>query len=396
MRLPGLRVILSITFLTSCTCGASYFAVFRWIAEKDPAAESLQLGLIAALGSLGYWLACRLIPRLGARLDGRVLPGLGLVIGSIGLVLLAMNRRVWTVYLLWPILMVSWVPLFVSLTSWMRYGRSGRALRSGLFVYSIAWMSAVTFGAFLGSRIYGLASGDTGACYVYLTNFGMYLVCLVLLCLPGRRLEISEEEMEKDLQEQVNTNVASAFRRMGWVGNVAVMVCSIILINLFNKVATDLHFRPESHGWLVVCYRAGMLITTGLMAIFLSWHYRWWSFLVAEGLAIGGLCMIGITGDYWLFMLGFIMAGIMIGHNYYAGVYYSLSSVASSDATGQRGLAALNESYFSVGAIAGAALGGLAGWYSVRLPYFLAAGMILAALWVQMNILRKSQRLAKG
>ena len=394
MYMPGVRIILTLAFLTSCTSGASYFAVFRWIAEKDPPAASVQLGLITALGSLGYLLACRSIPRLGGLLEGRALPVLGLVIGLISFVLLAMNRWVWPMYLLWPILMVSWTPVFVSLTGWMRYGRSGRALRSGLFLYCIAWMSAVTFGAFLGSRIYGLAVGDAGANHVYLTNFGINLVCLALLCLPSRKLKISKEEIGKDRQEHVNSNVASAFMRMGWVGNVAVMVCSVILLNLFNKLATDLQFRPETHGWLVVCYRASTLITTAVMAMLLLWHYRWWSFLLAEGLAICGLILIGITGDYWLFMLGFILAGIMIGHNYYAGVYYSLSSVSSGDATGQRGLAALNESYFSVGSIAGATLGGLVGWYSVRLPYFLAAAIILAAFCVQMNMLRKSRSAA--
>ena len=394
MYMPGVRVILTITFLTNCACGASYFAVFRWVAEKDPSATSLQLGLIAALGSLGYLVSCRLIPRLGSRLEGRVLPGLGLVIGLISFALLAMNRRVWTMYLLWPVLMLSWVPLFVSLTGWMRYGRSGRALRSGLLLFCMAWMSAVVFGTFLGSRIYGLAGGDAGASFVYLVNFGIYLVCLALLCLPGRKSKISKEEIDKDQEEHVNTNVASAFMRMGWVGNVAVMVCGIILINLFNKVATDLQFRPESHGWLLVCYRTSMLITTVVMAMLLVWHYRWWSFLVAEGLAIVGLCLIGITGDYWLFMLGFILAGIMIGHNYYAGVYYSLTSVSSGDSRGQRGRAALNESYFSIGSIVGAGLGGLVGWYSVRLPYFLVAGIILVALCVQMNMLRKSRSAA--
>jgi hypothetical protein len=60
-----------------------------------------------------------------------------------------------------------------------------------------------------------------------------------------------------------------------------------------------------------------------------------------------GWCLIGITKDYWLFMIGFALAGITLGHNYYVGVYYSLTSVSSDDATGQRTRVALNESYFA-------------------------------------------------
>ena len=391
MHLPRMSVILIVTFLVSATCGTGNFAVFRWIAEKNPPATSLQIGLISALGNLSYFLCCRFIPRLGAKLEGRGLPVAGLLLGLIGFILLAMSRWVWITYLLWPSVMLSWCLIFVSLTGWVRYGRSGRALRSGLFLYSIAWMSAVIFGAFLGSRIYGLAGGDAGASYVYLANSGMYLACLGLLCLPSRKLDITKEEIDKDRLEHVNTNVASAFMRMGWVGNAAVMICGIILLNVFSKLATDMQLSPEVHGSLVVVYRASMLIIVGIMALSLLWHYRWWSFLVAEGLAIVGLCLIGITGAYWLFMIGFMLAGVMIGHNYYAGAYYSLTSVSSGDATGQRGRAAVNESYFAVGAIAGAVLGGLAGWYSVRLPYFLAAGAILVAFLIQMNMLRKSR-----
>jgi len=391
MYMPGVRVILIITFLTSCALGTSWFAVYRWVAEKNPPAVSLQLGLITALGSLGYLLSCWLIPRLGSRLKGRKSIGLGLLIGIISFLLLAISEQVWTMYLIWPIFLLGWCLIFVALTSWVRYGRSGRRLRLSLLVYSITWMSALTFGAFLGSRIYGLADGDTGANYVYLANLGMYLVCFVLLCLASRKLDITKEEIDKDRQTHVNSNEASVFMRMGWVGNAAVMICSIVLLNLFNKVATDLQFPPEAHGWLIVSYRGSILITTVVMAMLVVWHYRWWSFLLAEGLTIASLCLIGITGDYWLFMIGFALAGITMGHNCYAGVYYSLTSVSSDDATGQRVRVALNESYFAIGSIGGAVLGGLAGWYSVRLPYFLAAGIILVAFFIQMHMLRKSR-----
>ena len=103
------------------------------------------------------------------------------------------------------------------------------------------------------------------------------------------------------------------------------------------------------------------------------------------------MLLVGTTDNYWVFMLGFIFVGIMMGHNYYAGVYYTLSSVSAGDPTGQRSKAATNETFFSIGAIGGAALGGLAGLYYVRLPYFLAAAVVVLIFAVQMNMLRKAR-----
>ena len=107
--------------------------------------------------------------------------------------------------------------------------------------------------------------------------------------------------------------------------------------------------------------------------------------------AVVGMCILGLANDYWLFVLGFVLCGIMVGHNYYAGVYYSLNSVSSTDAAGQRGKAAMNESFFPMGAIIGAGLGGLAGWFSVRLPYFLAAATVVTVLIFQLNTIRKAR-----
>ena len=385
------KSILAITFLADAAAGASMFVIFRWVADQDPPAESVQLGLISALGSLSYLLACRLVSRLGPRLEGRRMPACGLLIGIVGLFLLMVNRKLWAIYLLWPALITSWALLFPSLTGSVRYGRSGRSLRSVLFLFCIAWMSGVTFGVYFGSKLYGVSAGRVGGSYVYLVSIGIQLICLLLLYLPGQRQKSVRVAAGTEEAEQVETNLARVFMNIGWLGNILLMVCMAVLLNLFNKVATDLGIRPEAHGWLVVAIRGAALATAGLMFCSVYWHHRWWSFLLAEGLAVVGLCVVGLTSDYWLFMLGFVLVGVMMGHNYYAGAYYSLSGVSAHDAIGQRSRAAINESFFPMGALLGAGLGGLAGWYWVRLPYFLAAGAVLVIFAIQMNMLKKSR-----
>ncbi len=69
---------------------------------------------------------------------------------------------------------------------------------------------------------------------------------------------------------------------------------------------------------------------------------------------------------------------------------YTKSGVCRQEKA-QRGRAATNESFFPVGAIVGAAFGGLAGWFWVRLPYFLAAGAVVVVLIIQLNTLRKAR-----
>ena len=391
MDLPSVRVILILAFLVDVAAGSILFGLFRWVADKNPLAESLQLGLIGALGSVAYLLACRYVSRVGAYLEGLRMPVLGIVISIAALVLLIMNGSIWAMYLLWPMLLGSWSLIFPSIIGWIRYGRSGKSLRAALFLFCIAWMSGVTFGAFLGSRLYALDGPDMGIRHIYLACIGTYLICLVLLWVSGRKPGTRQEPSGQEQPEEVDSKLAGTFMRMGWLGNILLMLCGVVLLNLFNKLATDLGIKPVAHGWLVVAYRTAALITAGLMILSLFWHHRWWGYLLAQGTAVVGLCIVGLASDYWLFVAGFVLCGIMMGHNYYAGVYYSLNSVSSSDALGQRGRAAMNESFFPIGSIIGAALGGLAGWFWVRSPYFLAAGAVVVVLIIQLNTLRKAR-----
>ena len=385
------KSILAVSFLVNAAAGASIFVVFRWVADQDPPAESVQLGLISALGSLSYLLACQLVSRLGPQLVGRRMLTCGLVVGIVSLLLLTVSRKLWATYFLWPAFVTSWSLLFPSLMGSLRYGRSGRNLRSVLFLFCVSWMSGLTFGAYFGSKLYGASAGRVGGSYVYLVNIGIHLICLLWLYLPEQKQKSVRIAPGPEEAEQLDADLARVFMGMGWLGNILLMLCMVVVLNLFNKVATDLGVRPEVHGWLVVALRGAGLATAGLMFCSVHWHQRWWSFLLAEGLAVVGLCVIGLTSDYWLFMLGFVLVGVMAGHNYYAGVYYSLSSVSAHDAIGQRARAAINESFFPVGALFGAGLGGFAGWYWVRMPYFLAAGVVLLIFVVQMNMLRKSR-----
>lgn len=395
MGMPSVRVILIIVFLVDAASGCVLFTVFRWIGDMNPPAESVQLGLIGALGSLVYLFTCRSVSWLGRYLPGLRMPVFGIMISLIALVLLILNNSIWAIYLLWPMLFGSWAFIFPVMTGSVRYGRSGKSLRFALFLFCITWMSGVIVGAFLGSWLYGLPGQGMyhiGTRNVYLVSMGIYLICLLVLWLSGRKPTVKQKTIEQEHKEElVDPELAGAFVRVGWIGNILLMTCLMMLFSVFNKLATDLHISPEAHGWMVITLRIAAMTTAGFMILSLFWHYHWWGFVVAQGLAAVGLCIVGITDDYWMFMLGFVLCGIMMGHNYFAGVYYSLNSVSSSDAVGQRGKAALNESYFSMGSIAGAGLGGLVGWFSVRLPYFLAAGAMVLVLIIQLNTIRKAR-----
>ena len=156
MGLPSVRVILIVAVLVEVAAGTVLFGLFRWVADKNPPAESLQLGLIGAAGSLAYLLMCLLVSRRGSFLQGRKMPVLGIAISIAALVLLSMNRSIWAMYFLWPMLLGSWALIFPSFTGWLRFGRSGKALRHVIFLFCIAWLSGITLGTFLGSRLYAL------------------------------------------------------------------------------------------------------------------------------------------------------------------------------------------------------------------------------------------------
>ncbi len=393
MELPSVRVNLILVFLVDTAAGTVLFGLFRWVADKNPPAESLQLGLIGAAGSLVYLLTCLLVSRLGSFLEGRKMPVLGIAISIVGLVLLSMNRSIWAMYLLWPMMLGSWALIFPSFTGWLRFGRSGKALRHVIFLFCIVWMSGITLGTFLGSRLYALNGPDIGIRYAYLVCIGIYIVSLLVLWVSVAKSRLKQEPIDEEVSpvEEVDSALAGAFMRVGWLGNILLMLYGAVLFTLFNKLATDMGIPPSAHGWLVVVFRGSALITVGLMVVSLFWHHHWWGYLLAQGAAFVGMCIVGVSEDYWLFVVGFVLCGIMLGHNYYAGVYYSLNNVSSGDALGQRGRAAMNESFFPVGAMVGAGLGGLAGLFWVRSPYFLAAGAAAVVFVIQLNTIRKAR-----
>ena len=370
------------------------FAVFRWIGDQDPPNESLQLGLVSAAGSLLYLITYLGGSPLRRRLHGHRIVVLGLVLGLIGLVLLKTSRSVWAMYPLWPLVMVSFAMVFPSVTAWARQGRTGQDLRRTLFFFCVAWMSGVTTGAFFGSWLYNLSPGHTGAGYVYMCGIAIYLLCLALLAvLPARRpVPITEPTAEESgADEQVDPELARTFLRIGWIGNMILMLCAVTLLNLFKKVTTDMHIDPFMDGLLIVGYRATAIAVTGFMVLSTSWRYRRWNLVLCSCMGVAGLCITGLAGNYWLFLLGFVLVGVSMGHNYYCGVYYSLSSVSSSDAVGQTDRAAVNESFFSVGAITAAVFGGWAGEAHARLPYLIVAVIIILMLCWQLLIIKRGK-----
>ena len=335
MGVPRVGVVLILVFLLDTAVGAVWFTIFRWIGDQNPPAEALQLGLVGAWGSLVFMLVCLYVARLGDHLRGLRMPILGIAISMVAVVLLTVNRSVWGMYVLWPLLFSSWSLIFPSITGWVRYGRSGKSLRKGLLVFCIAWMSGMTVGSFFGSWLYGLYSPDVGARNVYLSCICIYLLSLLVMWLFGRKPRSVEQATRRQHHEAVDPNLARAFVRVGWLGNIVLMVCGTVLFNLFNKLATDLGIPPVAHGRLVVMFRIGALVTAGLMVLSLFWHYHWWGFLLAQGMAVVGLCIVGMSHDYWLFVLGFVFCGIMMGHNYYAGVYYRATCKTLRNATEQ-------------------------------------------------------------
>lgn len=394
MVVPRRILILTIAFLIDAVAGGLTFAIFRWVGDQDPPNESLQLGLLAAAGSLLYLITCLMGSPLRKRLHGYRIVALGLFLGLIALVLLRINRSVWPMYPLWALTMVSFAMIFPSVTAWIRRGRTGHDLRRTLFLYCMAWMSGVTAGAFFGSWLYYLSPGYIGAGYVYMCSFAIYLLCLTLLAImPARRSVPGPEPTSEhpDTEEQVEPELARTFLRIGWIGNMILMLCVVSLLNLFKKITTDMHIDPFMDGLLAVVFRIASITAAGLMMVGTSWRYRRWSLILSSFIGMAGLCIVGLAENYWIIMLGFGLVGVLTGHHYYCGVYYSLSSVSSSDAVGQSDRAAVNESFFSIGAIVGAGLGGLAGDIHVRLPYFFFAAVVMLGLYWQMMVLKKSR-----
>jgi MFS family permease len=105
----------------------------------------------------------------------------------------------------------------------------------------------------------------------------------------------------------------------------------------------------------------------------------------AQALGLVGISLIIVSSQPALFALAFAMIGLCCSVTYYSSLYYAVHLLKKKG----KG-SGLHESILGGGAVLGPILGGVAAQYAgLRSPYALCIAVFLAALGVELVLLKK-------
>jgi MFS family permease len=154
-----------------------------------------------------------------------------------------------------------------------------------------------------------------------------------------------------------------------------------MVIHLLPDLAVAIGVPPDDHGYLLAGWRCVIIATYLLMHHAVFWHYRLSTSMLSQVLAAIGLVVIARAESSGTLLVGLALLGQLVGYNYFSGLFYSTAGSSHE----RRALAAgIHEATLAGGMAFGTIVGGVLGSVvSHRMPYLLAAGVMLVLIAVQ-------------
>ncbi len=339
------------------------------------------LGAIGATGSLAYSLGCFFNGPLADRIGYRRM----MTLCSLGTAL------VFCAYLavgqLWHLFVIAgangllnsgfWPPL----QAWLGRGKGRRPLLQAVGRFNVAWSLGFLVGPALAGTLY-----PQGVAYV----FGVGAALAALLPLGLLLVRLREPAPEEIQAETATLAAARLFLPIAWVANFSTFFANGTIRALFPKFATDLGMTPGLLGWLIALI--GLTQTTAFLLISRTdrWQFRLGPLAGIQLLAAAGLCLLTFGQSPATFALGLLIQGILVAATFTASIFYSLHSESPG---GRR--TGIHEGIVGSGFLVGPLAGGLlAEHIGPRAPYLLASAVILAAVLLQVFMLRRGRNSA--
>jgi len=345
-----------------------FLVVLPYLAQ-DLGADSMDLGLLAAVRGGAYMLACLTVARLADRRNRKVLVAAAAV--GVGLAFLgtAGAGALWhlgATTLFWAVSLSFYWP---SLFAWLGDAHPPERLARATAAVNVSWST----GGILG----GLAAG-----WLFLLNAPLPLwVALAPVALAAGTMLLSPCAHGRPQPPTPRRRVPGARRVLAavWIGNAA--ICSLLglLGGVFPRLGGTLGVDAAGFGLLM----AGLGL--GRTAVFFAGfrhgdRMHGWPLAAATQLLAAALVASVARADSsaWFFVV-FLGLGAALGVNYFRGLYKSLENA------GLRGLkSGLHEATLLGGVLLGSLLGGaMAKGYGLRAPYVPVACLAVVLTAVQ-------------
>ncbi len=377
------RKLYAITWLTDFSLFLLIFVVSRDLAERQ--ASLLLMGV--AGGGLSFTLAVssivfgHLSDRLGCQrliCAGVVvmllsLAGCGLLAPGTAASLAAYCLAGVGAGLIYPPI-IAWLSQAASTCN----GASG--VSRTLIRFCLAWNLGVICGQMSGGWLFSI-----GRHWPLVAGGGLLTVDLVValtmrgtpVVTPGDASGLADSAVRRQ-------SLSAAFARLSWIANLGGAFAISMIFHLFPKLVVELGIGSERHGMMLVLVRLVAISTYLLMYYSSFWHHRFSAALVAQSAAVAGLVMIVVASNQLMLLVGLAAVGLLVGHNYFASLYYSTSGASEE----RKGAASgIHEATLGIGFAGGSLLGGVLGNLAgIRVPYLLAAGLIIALAGVQIFV----------
>ena len=352
-------------------------------------ANSLDLGLIGAAGSLTYLLAVTFTGRLSDRYNPRHVSTLGSLIFAAAAALFPSTRSLAPIYFLVCLYSFALAMYWPSLESQLAHVLHRGNLSRRTSYYNISWSTGLALGGILAGYVYEFSP----LIPFYLAAAGAVLLPLLFLVFPpptenGDSPPPTSNDRHPD-QHPIHLTVARVTNTGLWFG-------LGILRNIFPRLAHDLSISATWLGILLSSINWGMSAVFILFAFTHFWHFRYRLVVLAQVLAIGAMVLIAFSSSPLLFLAGFAIMGLASANSYSGALYYSLhfaTKPGEEEPSTVGHNTGIHEFYIGMGGFLGPLLGGpLARSVSLRAPYLLAGGVILLSMlagWILMRRARK-------
>jgi MFS family permease len=270
--------------------------------------------------------------------------------------------------------------VYPPLIGWLNQGEDAHANRRGvsrtLILFCVAWNLGMMCGQLTAGSLF-----SWGANWTYGAAFAAALVNIVATVVAARRV-VRWSAAPSDVAPPPGAAVelATSFKRLSWIANLGGMFGGSLVIHLLPDLAVTIGVPADNHGMLLALWRGVIIATYLLMHHAVFWHYRLSTSAASQALAACGLVVIARAESAETLLVGLALLGQLVGYNYFSGLFYSTAGSSHE----QRALAAgIHEATLAIGMAIGTIAGGVLGSVNQRMPYVLAAVMIVMLAAVQ-------------
>lgn len=372
-HMSQLPILYLASLLMDLSVAGVTFAISRRAAELG--ASATQLGWLGAVWIGVYAVVALVTGRYSDRVGRRKFALIGCLIAGtmafacslttqIGLLLLFSAFFGGGLAFFWP-----------SIIAWLGEGLRGHKLAVRLTVFGVAWNLGLLLGFILSGILF-----KHGPKLAFYASAGSILLIAILLLLPARQLENSNESPDTDSTPHIPKG--RGFRKTAWLANFSTNLALAGTTALFPQLATHVGISADVHGALLAAGRGAALVAFIALQLLVFWRTRLWPLWVAQLACAASLVWIGLANTTWMFAAAWIIGGTVSGYAYQASIYFTLEEMTEKG----KG-SGFHEAIIGSGMFVGPILAGWVGsHHSIRTPYFFCAAVLVLLIVAQMTL----------